>query len=270
MNAITSRLVLDTILAASLTGMTCGLMGVFITQMNLSSLGFCMSHAAFAGAALGLLFSINPLPLAMAFSILIAAILGPVAEKARLHANVVMGILFPLTMALGLIFLNLSPGFAMTSSALSLLWGSVLGISRDDIRKLILLAGVMNMLVVAFEKEFRAIMLDRKLAKASGIKTEPFYYLILFLTGVTVALSLRLVGGLLIFTLMTNPASTAYQLFYDIKKILIFSPLLGAIFSLFGILLSFCYNLPIGSSIAIVSTLTFLIAAGLSPKRRVG
>ena len=153
---------------------------------------------------------------------------------------------------------------------MSILWGSILGMSISDIIRLGILAIVIITLMVLFSKEFQSIIFDRKMAEASGVPTKPFYYLILFLTGVTVSLSLKLIGGLLIFALIVNPTSTAYQFFYDFKKIIIFSPLFGVGYCMIGILVSFLFDFPIGSSIAIVSTLFFVIAVILSPKRKRG
>jgi len=268
--ALPTRLVLITLAGAALAGIACGLIGVFVVRMNLTSVGFTMSHAAFAGAALGLILSVNPLLMAIGFSIAVAALLGPISRRAKLSAEVIMGVAFPLSMALALIFLNFAPGTAMSSSALSLLWGSLLGMSFSDLLKLLFLTAFMTLLVILFAKEFQALMFERKLAKASGIPTEPFYYLILFLTGFTVSLALKLVGGLLIFTLMVNPASTIYQFSYDLKRILVLSPILGAGFALLGVFGSFLFNLPLGGSIAILSTLAFAAAVVVSPKRRKG
>ncbi len=259
------------ILAATiLAAVVCSLMGTFMVRMKLTSLGFCMSHAAFAGSALGLALSLSPLALALTFSLLVALILGPLADKSRLPPEIILGVLFSLLMALGLVFLNFLPDSAMSSTAMSLLWGSILGVSEREVWQLAILALAIILIILLFFKEFQALMFDRKMAEASGIPTKPFYYLILFLTGITVALSLRLVGGLLIFALVVNPASTAYQFFYDFKKILIFSPLFGILFSLVGLALSFLVDFPIGSAIAIVSSLGFGLAVILSPKRRRG
>ncbi len=229
-----------------------------------------MSHAAFAGSALGLALSYNPLLMALIFSTAVAIILGPLTDKAKLQPEIILGIMFSSTMALGLIFLNFIPETAMSSTAMSILWGSILGMSSSDVIRLGILAIVIITLMVLFSKEFQSIMFDRKMAEASGIPTKPFYYLILFLTGVTVSLSLKLIGGLLIFALIVNPTSTAYQFFYDFKKIIIFSPLFGVGYCMIGILVSFLFDFPIGSSIAIVSTLFFAIAVILSPKRKRG
>lgn len=265
-----SAIFLSTLLGAVLAGAACGLMGAFVVRMNLSSLGFTMSHAAFAGAALGLVLGWNPLILAILFSMAVAGALGPVAERAKLEANVIIGITFPLTMALGLIFLRFVPGTAMSSQALGLLWGSILGVSRTELSQLLVLAAVMTVLIGLFSKEFLAILLDMRLARESGINPRPFYYLILFLTGLTVSLSLKLIGGLLVFALMINPASTAFQFFSDMRRIILFAPLIGAASAILGLVASFGLDLPVGSSIALVSTLLFGIAVTLSPKRRRG
>jgi ABC-type Mn2+/Zn2+ transport system permease subunit len=264
------KIFLTASVGAALAGVACGLIGSFVIRMNLASVGFTMSHAAFAGAALGLLLPINPLICAIAFSILVAALLGPATEKAKLPVNIIMGITFPLTMALALIFLRYAPETAMSSNAMSLLWGSILGMTNTDVAKLAALTLFMILVITLFFKEFEALTFDRKLARSSGINTKPFFYTILFLTGITVSLSLKLVGGLLVFALIINPASAAYQLFYDMKKILLLSPVLGGLFAIAGILLSFYLNLPVGASIALASTIGFALAVGISPKRRRG
>lgn len=270
MFAFPFQIFLTAILGSVLAGIACGLIGSFVMRMNLASVGFTMSHAAFAGAALGLILPINPLLSAMALSTLVAALLGPVTEKSKLPGNIVMGITFPLTMALALIFLKYAPETAMSSSAMSLLWGSILGMTNADVLKLAALTFFMVAVIFVFFKEFEAITFDKKLAQASGINTKPFFYTILFLTGITVSLSLKLVGGLLVFALMINPASAAYQLFYDMKKILLLAPVLGGLFAVAGIMLSFYLDLPVGASIALASTLGFALAVVISPKRRRG
>lgn len=264
------RLIVLAVAGAVFTGVSCSLVGSFVVRMNLSSLGFCMSHAAFAGAALGLVLSVDPLLSAIVFSVSIALILGPLAEKAKLPTDVILGILFSLMISLGLIFLSLTPQTAMSSTALSILWGSILGMTVENILKLFMLTVGIILIFALFFKEFQSIMFSRKLAEASGINTKPFYYLMLFLTGITVAFSLKLVGGLLVFALMVNPASSAYQFSYDMKKITVFSPVIGVLCCLTGVAVSFLLDLPTGSSIAIVSSVFFGVSVLLSPKRRRG
>ena len=196
--------------------------------------------------------------------------LGPISEKARLHSDVIIGVTFSMMIALAFIFLNFIPGSAASGAALRILWGSIFSLTMENVFMLLLLTFTLTILIVLFSKEFQAIMFDRKLAEASGINTKPFYFAILFLTGLTVSLSLKLVGGLLVFALIVNPASTVYQFFYDIKKIFIVSPLVGALSCLLGFLLSLAVDFPIGSSIVIVSAVIFGFSIAVSPKRRKG
>ena len=215
-------IIVKTLIGAALAGVACSLIGTFVVRMKVSSIGFCMSHAAFAGAAFGVLITYDPLLCAMIFSIVTAFILGPVTEKAKLHSDTILGIAFSLTLALEMLFLGFAPGSPLTSTALSVLWGSILGITTGNLINLAILTSGIIILSILFSKEFRALMFDRKMAEESGINTKPFYYLILFLTGITVSLSLKLVGGLLIFALIVNPTSAAYQFCYDIKKMVEF------------------------------------------------
>jgi ABC-type Mn2+/Zn2+ transport systems, permease components len=158
----------------------------------------------------------------------------------------------------------------VSSTALSVLWGSVLGITTADIIRLLVLMLTLLLVIFLFYKEFFAIMLDRKLAEESGINTKPFYYAILFLCGVTVSVSLKLIGGLLIFALMVNPVSSAYQFSHDMRWIMLISPLIGLAASVSGLAASLCLDIPVGSSIAIMSVAIFLVSVALSPKRRRG
>jgi ABC-type Mn2+/Zn2+ transport system permease subunit len=265
-----STLLITSILGALLAGFACSTTGAFVVRMNLASIGYLMSHAAFAGAAFGLMMSIDPIIGAIVFSFGIAIILGPLAEKARLESNIVIGFLFSFMIALAFIFLNFIPGHAANARALRILWGSIFSVSTNDILLLSIFSLIIVVFVVVFYKELIAIMFHRKLAESSGINTRLYYFAILFLTGIAVSLSIRVVGGLLVFALIINPTSTAYQFFFDFKKIFIFSPIIGIISCLTGFWLSLVSDFPIGASIVLISAIFFTIAIVLSPKRKRG
>lgn len=251
-----------------LAGFLTGLIGVFVVRMRLSAIGYSMSHGAFAGAAFGVAASVNPLLTAMFFSSATAFLIGPVADKARLNTDTVTSIAFPLNMALAFFFLTLSPQIGLSSEVASVLWGSVISMTNRDVVYLITLCAATLALIHFFWKELFAIMFDRRLAEADGINTKPFVYFIIFLVGLVVTLSLKLVGGLLIFALLFNPASSAIQFLYDMKKIMIVSPFIGAITCVTGLIVSLVLDVPVGSCIALVSTVIFGISVLLSPKRK--
>jgi len=262
-------LLITSITGAILAGFSCSTMGVFVVRMNLASIGYLMSHAAFAGAAFGLMTSIDPLISAILFSLATAFVLGPLAEKARLESNIVIGFLFSIMIALAFIFLNFIPGQAATGTALRILWGSIFAVDVNDILFLVLLSFGLVLFITLFYKELVAVMFHRKLAESAGINTKLFYFAVLFFTGFAVSLSLQLVGGLLVFALIINPTSTAYQFFYDFKKIIIASPIIGIGSCLVGFWLSLITDFPIGASIVIISALLFIGAIVISPKRKI-
>lgn len=253
-----------------LAGLLTSIIGVFVVKMKISAIGYCMSHGAFAGAALGVAFAMDPLLTALLFASLTALLIGPFAEKARLHADIITGILFPLNMALAFIFITLSPEVGLKSDIGSILWGSIFAITNNDMVYLVTLCSVTLALIFLFWKELFAIMFDRRMAEADGINTKPLVFFILFVAGVVITLSLKLVGGLLVFALLFNPASAALQFSHNMRKIMIFSPFIGIGSGIGGLITSLLLDLPIGSCIALISTLVFAFAVLVSPKRKRG
>jgi ABC-type Mn2+/Zn2+ transport system permease subunit len=140
--------------------------------------------------------------------------------------------------------------------------------TNTDLVYLFILFAVTLAIVYFVWKELFAIMFNRKMAEADGINTKPFIYLIIFLAGIVVTFSLKLVGGLLIYALLFNPASTVLQFSENMRKVIIVSPLVGMATTISGFFISLFFDLPVGSCIVIFSTLVFAIALLTSPKRR--
>ena len=257
----------NAILTGVLGGIACSIIGVFVVLMHMPFIGVCMSHAAFAGAMLGLWLGFNPLVGAFVMSLLAAAIVGPLADRGELNPDTSMGIIFSLMLGLSFLFIGLMPG--TKSSALELLWGSILTNTRGDIILLAIVAAVIVGLVVLFFKEIQATIFNRDMALSVGIPATIILYGILFLTGATITVTLRSIGGILIFSLILNPAAAAYQLTYSMKKMFFLSALFGVLSSLIGLFLSYYFNLPSGATIVVTSSVIFLVAVIFSPKRRV-
>ena len=251
-----------------LAGFLLGLVGVFVVRMRLSAIGYSMSHGAFAGAALGLAIETNPLLTGLLFASGTAFLIGPIADKARLHADTITSIVFPLNMALAFVFLTLVPEVGLSSQVANVLWGSILSMTAADVVYLSTLSAATIAVIYFIWKELFAIMFNRKLAEADGINTKPIIYLIIFLAGIVVTFSLKLIGGLLIYALLFNPASTVLQFSENMRKVVVASPLVGMTTTVSGLFVSLFLDLPVGSCIVIVSTIVFAVAILLSPKRR--
>jgi len=257
----------NAILAGLLGGITCSVVGVFVVTMHLSFIGVCIAHAAFAGALLGLWLGFNPLIGSLLFSLAAAAIIGPVADRGELNPDTSIGISFSVRLGLAFLFMGLMHG--ARTEALNLFWGSILTVGRQDIIFLAATAGAIVGLVAIFYKEIQAVICHREVALAVGIPATVVFYGLLFSTGVTITASLQSIGGLLIYTLILNPAAAAYQLTYSLKKMLLIAAAFGVISCWAGLVASYFFDIPSGASIVITSSIIFGLATAFSPKRKV-
>jgi manganese/iron transport system permease protein len=257
----------NAILTGVLGGIACSIIGVFVVLMHMPFIGVCMSHAAFAGAMLGLWLGFDPLLGAFVLSLASAAIVGPLADRGELNPETSVGVIFSLMLGLSFLFIGLMPG--TKSSALELLWGSILTNTRGDIIQLAVVAFIVVALVIIFYKEVQATVFNRDMALSVGIPAALILYAILFLTGATITVTLRSIGGILIFSLILNPAAAAYQLTYSMKRMFLLSAGFGVLASLAGLFLSYFFDLPSGATIVVTSSVIFLLAVVFSPKRRV-
>lgn len=257
----------NAILAAFLGGIACSTIGVFVVLLHMPFIGVAMSHAAFAGALLGMWLGFDPLIGAFLFSLGAAAIIGPLADRGELSPETSLGIVFSLMLGLAFLFIGVIPN--TRSAALDLLWGSILTVTHGDVILLTVVAFVIIGLVVTFFKEIQATIFSRNIALAVGLPATIILYAMLFLTGMTVTVSLRSIGGLLIFSLILNPAAAAYQLTYSMKKMFLLSAIFGVLSGWVGLFFSYIFDLPSGATIVVTSAVIFLLAVLFSPKRRV-
>lgn len=257
----------NAILSAFLGGIACSTVGVFVVLMHMPFIGVCMAHAAFAGALLALWVGFDPLIGAFALSLVSAAIIGPLADRGELNPETSVGVIFSLMLGLAFLFMGLMPG--TKSTALELLWGSILTNTTNDIIWLGVVAAVVVGLVCLFYKEVQATIFNRDMALSVGIPATITLYAVLFLTGATITASLRSIGGLLIFSLILNPAAAAYQLTYNMKRMFLLSAVFGVLSGWIGLLISYAADIPSGATIVVTSSVIFMIAAIFSPKRKV-
>jgi manganese/iron transport system permease protein len=257
----------NAILAGLLGGITCSIVGVFVVTMHLSFIGVCIAHAAFAGALLGLWLGFNPLIGALLFSLAAAAIIGPVADRGELNPDTSIGIVFSLMLGLAFLFMGLMQG--ARTEALNLFWGSILTVTQQDLIFLAAITGVIVGLVAVFYKEIQAVICHREVALAVGIPATVIFYGLLFSTGVTITASLQSIGGLLIYSLILNPAAAAYQLTYSLKRMLFIAVAFGVISCWAGLVASYFFDVPSGAAIVITSAIIFGLATAFSPKRKV-
>ncbi len=205
--------------------------------------------------------------MALLFCLLSALLIGPVADKADFNPDMAVGIIFSIMLGLAFLFLAMITG--PKTEALSLIWGSILTVSRRDVMIMGVIAFIVAALLVLFFKEIQAVIFDREIAASVGIPERPIYYGILFLSGAIIAANLNTIGGLLIFSLVINPAAAAYQLTYSLRNMFLLSGVFGVLSCFLGLFFSCIFNFPTGAVIIIASSLIFFLCLILSPKKRV-
>jgi len=172
---IPNNIVCHAIEAMLFASIACSILGVIITQLKISSIGFTMAHAAFAGAACGMFFGFDPRISAVAVSIMIALLIGPLADRAKMPEDTVLGVLFGMLMAVAVFFIAYMQYVGKGFNANSLLFGDVISLYREEIYALVIISFMAVIFVVLLYKEISAIIFNKKVAEAAGIKVKPIY-----------------------------------------------------------------------------------------------
>jgi manganese/iron transport system permease protein len=248
------------IFAGAVAGASTGLLGVYIVGMRMPFIGTCISHAAMAGTIFSCILGINPIVGAIAFSVATAmsmAIIPP--DKSRLDTNVGLAVMF--SFMLGLTVLGIAIVQNSRSEMLGLLWGNILFVQKKSVITITAIAILLILFSVLFNKEMKVLLFSRSIALATGLHETFVYCLFLALCGITLSVNLQIIGGLMIFSLITNPAAAAYQVCQGHRSVIITSILFGILSAVSGFFLSFYFNLPTGACIIIMSTLIFAISA---------
>ena len=253
------------LLAAAMVGGLCSIIGVFVVLRGLAFVGAGTSHAAFAGVALGYLIGWPPLLLAIVFGLATIWITGWVEERGRMKLDVSIGILYTTTMALGILFIGLMKTY--NAEVYGYLFGSVLSVTPEELRIIGALSVLVLSLLLLFAKELYFIAFDQEMAEASGVPARQMFFLLLTLVALTVVVSLKTVGAILVFAMILIPASTAYQLTHSLTTLTLYSACIGITTSVLGVLISAIWDIPSGPAIVLLATAIFFTAILFSPKR---
>jgi len=234
--------------------------GVFIVQRKLSFLGSGLAHAAFGGVALGLLLQTEPLFIAIPFTILVAVLINWIRIHTRLAGDTAIGVLFAVSVSLGVIFLSLRK--SGSADAMTYLFGSVLSVSEAD---LWVLAGLALSGVATFNHfwgYWAYATFDTEIAKADGIRVNRDDYILSILLAVTIVVSIKVVGILLIAAFLVIPAASARMLTRSFRAMTLYSVMIGSVSVLVGLFISYGLDLPTGAVIILVQSVVFGIALG--------
>ena len=255
-------------IAGILIGILCSLISFFVVLKRLSFIGVGISHSAFGGVALGTLIGVNITFTALLFSMSMAGFTGFFSKKGKLHEDTAIGIIFSVTMALGIIFVGLAKGY--NSELFGYLFGSILSVTNTDIWIILVLGLLVISTIILLFKEFLYISFDEEMAVVQGIPVGFLYYLLLFLIAITIVISIKIVGIILISALLVIPGASAKLICFNFKKMIFLSVIFSIASVIFGLLISYFFNLASGATIVLFSFLIFLFCFFISPKSKRG
>ncbi len=252
-------------LAGLIISILCPIIGLFIVLRRNSMIGDTLSHSSFAGVAIGLVLGINPIITAFLFTSLCAIIIEALRGYFKKYAEMVMSIV--LTFSLGIAIVLISTGRASTKVN-SYLFGSILTVSTGDII-LIGIAGLICLVaLMLLYNKLIYVTFDEEGAYTSGINVKLINYLFTLLVGATISLSIRIMGILVISSIIVVPVATAMQLKLNFKKTLIFSVVFGFIDIMAGLVASYYINSAPGGTIALTSVFILILTLILTKNRR--
>lgn len=249
--------------ACVLSGITCGLIGTYVVCRRMVFLAGGITHASFGGLGIAFWAGTNPIAGAMIFAVLSALGIEWAGSRGRIREDSAIGIIWSVGMALGALFMSLRPGYTSGDLA-AYLFGSIITVTRGDVMALALLTAVVVIGALLWLRPVMYVAFDREFAHSQGIATQTVSYLMAALTAVTIVLAIRVMGIVLLISLMTVPAVTMNTLSKSFRTIAFGSAVLGALGGVAGLAVSYQWELPSGVAIIFVLTASLIVAKLLS------
>lgn len=254
----------NALITAVVIGIVSGAVGCFIILRGMSLMGDAISHAVLPGVAISYILGINFFIGAIAFGLLSSLIITFIKNNSLIKGDTAIGITFSSFLALGIILI----GVANSSTDLfHILFGNILAVQDIDKWLTIGVSIFVLIVIILFFKQLLITSFDPLMAKAIGMKVNFYHYLLMVLLTLVSVTAMQSVGTILIVAMLITPAATAYLYTNSLKKMLILSSSIGAISSVLGLFIGYTFNIAVGSSIVITSSIIFAASFLISPKQ---
>ncbi|OGU59849.1 MAG: manganese transporter [Ignavibacteria bacterium GWF2_33_9] len=239
-----------------LLGFTASYYGVFIVQRKMSFLGSGLAHSAFGGVALGILLSVQPLIIAIPFTLLFAIFISYFQEKSNLSSDTIIGIFFSIAVSLGIIFLSLKENY--TTDAFTYLFGSLLSVQLIDVWTSIILTILTTFTFFKYWSRWTYATFDYELAIADKLPVRKDNYILNSLIAITVVVSIKIIGIILISAYIVIPGAIARLLSKTFRQMTILAIIIGVVSGIIGLLISILVDLPSGAVIVLFQSILMI------------
>jgi zinc transport system permease protein len=248
----------NALLAGLLVSVICGVLGTLVVVNRIVFISGGIAHAAYGGIGLALYLGLPPSVGATLFSLFVSMVMGIASLKSKERADTIIGVMWALGMALGIILTELSPGYSV--DLMSYLFGSILSVPNPDVWYMLFLAVSVTLIALIFYKELMAMSYDEEFASVIGIPVRALHFTLLGLISLAVVTIIRVVGLILVIALLTIPPYIAEKYTISLGKMMVFSSLLGILFTMAGLWFSYAWNLSSGATIIMVAGVAFFLS----------
>lgn len=251
-----------------LVSMCSALLGVSLVLKRYSMIGDGLSHVGFGALAIAAAMGLAPLAVAVPVVVGSAFLLLRVSEKSKIKGDAAIGMISTGALAVGVMVLSLSRG--MTTDINNYLFGSILAMSAGDVWMSVALAGAVLVLYLIFYRQLFAVTFDETFARATGLRADLFNMLLALLTAITVVLGMRMMGAMLISSLILFPAITAMRLSKSYHRVILWATVVSVVCFLLGLVGSYLYNTPTGASVVVMNIIAFFLFSFVEKLRERG
>lgn len=230
----------------------------FVVLRRFSFIGVGVAHSAFGGVALGSLLGISPTLTALGFSVAVANGISYIGRQGKLSTDTAIGIFFALAMALGVIFIGMSDQYNV--DLFGYLFGNILAITNQDLITIAVLGGMVLVSIFLFFKELLFVAFDSEVASVSGMPVAFLDHFFMTLLALSVVISIKIVGIVLVSSLLVIPGATAFQITNRYISMIVVSIAVSLAATIGGLLISYYADLASGATIVILASIIFFIA----------
>ena len=252
------------LVAGILVSVACGIVGTYVVTRRISYIAGSISHCVLGGMGAARYLAtvhgwtwLTPLQGAAVSALAAAVIIGLVSLRAKQREDTVIGALWAIGMAVGVLFIARTPGY--NEDLMGYLFGNILMVSPKDLMLIIGLDILVVLAAVLWHDQLLAVCFDEEFARLRGIKVEFFYLMLLCLTALTVVLLVSVVGIVLVIALLTLPAAVAGHFAKTLRQMMVISTACSMVFTVAGLALSYEPNLPAGATIIVIAGATYLV-----------
>ena len=255
--ALSYDFIQNALIAGVLVSMASGIIGSLIVVNRMVFLAGGIAHTAYGGIGLAVFFGFPIFLGASIFSVISALIISFITFNHRNRMDTSIGLMWAVGMALGVVLIDLTPGYNI--DLMSYLFGSILAVSHNDLYYMGGLLFVIVVIMTFWYRDILAVSYDTQYASLRGINVKFFYTLILVLSALTVVVAIKVVGLILVIAMLTIPVYIAEKLSNTLSIMMILSGLFSSLFTLFGLYISYSYNIASGASIILVSAFSLFL-----------